>query len=474
MDAAAVIAVIAAVLVVGGVAAAITATLVVSGRRRREREGAESAALERLERDAGVALVRADERLRLAADEADFAAAEFGPLVAEPFRAAIDEARTRLAEAFHLNQLLHDHLPDSAAERRRWSTRIVELAGSVDRRLGEHAHLVAAHRDDQARLRRQVAAGRADAEAMRARIDLAAEALVDLGDRFAPEALRGVAGAPDQATRLVGFAVRSLDAAAVRAADGRPDDAGAMVQAASESLARASGLLEAVADFERAALAAEHTLAAMIDDSYADLAAARRLAPERRAVAADAIAALERALATAAASDAHRDPIGRLSALREANAALDSLVAGFQAQDERTRRVQAQLSTALADAEHQIGQADAMLAGRSAEVRADARTRLAEARRLIDQAQRATDPGEALETARRAASLAAEARNLAGYDIDLARQQGSGGWSSGGGRRTGRDGSELGAAIGGVLGGMVLGGLLDKFGDLGDLGDLFD
>src|SRR5690606_13222940 len=94
------------------------------------REAAETE-LARLTTAAGSALVRTDERARLAEDELSFAVAELGEPATAEAGPALRQAREHLREAFHLNQLLHDHVPDTDAERRAWSGRIVELCGAA-------------------------------------------------------------------------------------------------------------------------------------------------------------------------------------------------------------------------------------------------------------------------------------------------------------------------------------------------------
>ena len=96
------------------------------GARKQERAQREAADAE-LGRRADAALVAADERLRTTADELLFAELELGRDATRDLRDALDAVRTHLGEAFTLNQLNHDHIPDTPEELRTRNARIIQL-----------------------------------------------------------------------------------------------------------------------------------------------------------------------------------------------------------------------------------------------------------------------------------------------------------------------------------------------------------
>ncbi|TWH28886.1 hypothetical protein L600_003600000290 [Isoptericola variabilis J7] len=436
--------VVAALVVAGGTAGAFGWGR--SRRRTRDREAA--AALERLEQEAGTALVRTDERVRLAGDELDFAVAELGEAEAAGLSAAVREARERLREAFHLHQLLHDHVPDTDEQRRDWFARIVALCRAADEAVAEQVRAVAARRADVRRAPSAVEHVRRELERVRGDVAKARATLGRLAERYTDEALLPVADNPTQAERLLEFA----DGAA---------------RAAADTVRRADGLLRAVEEFEVEALRAESALGAMIAESRAELATARALPAHQRAGAVDAaVAALEEALADLPRPGERADPVASLTRVRRANTALDDAVADQLERVQRERHARAQLGPALDDAERQIATARSVVDDYRAPVGPDARTRLAEAEGELARARGEQDPERALATARRAATLAAEAATTARRDIARAGQRYPGGtWGDPRGPRGGGSG-----ALGAVLGGMVLGGILE---DLGDIGDMF-
>jgi hypothetical protein len=446
-----------------------------------ERDQQAAAQLAEIERAAGVALVRADERIRLADDEVGFAIAEFGEDAAAEFRAALQRARQRLSEAFHLNQLLSDHVPDTEAQRIEWNSRIVSLCQSAESTLSEQAAAFAARRATAQRTPSQIQKVRADIERTRQSLPGARTALTALAERYADTSLSPVASNADQAEQLLRFAERSTEVAQSRLAASRDAEADAAVRAAEEAVKRADALLDAVDSFEVEALQAESTLAAMVAESHAELSAARALpAPERRGRIDAAIASLEGALAALPAPGARLDPIGSLSALRQANTALDDAVAERINRAQHQERLRAQLVTAIDDAERQIASARSMITDYRMPIGPDARTRLAEAERQFAGITEERDPELALARARRAAALAAEATAYAQADLQQLQGYGygpGGGYGPQGGYGRGGYGPRGGVSIGGgqilggVLGGLAIGGLLDGLGDLGDFGD---
>ena len=82
------------------------------GARKQEREqrAAEDA---ELGRRADAALVEIDERLRTTEDELVFAEIELGTEPTQSLREALNAVRSHMGEAFQLDQLNHDHIPDT-------------------------------------------------------------------------------------------------------------------------------------------------------------------------------------------------------------------------------------------------------------------------------------------------------------------------------------------------------------------------
>ena len=441
------------------------------GKRKREADAAVAAQDADLARRAQTALVAADERVRLTADELDFAEAELGTGPTKDLRDALTAVRTHLAEAFHLHQLNHDDIPDTPEELRTRNARIVQLCEWAESLLEERTAALA-RPIELARRAPQILAGvRAQAARLRDRLPTATETLTRLEARYTDEALRKISANPAEAEQLLGFAEHSAGISERRRDAGQREQANLALEAATESVRRAATLIDAVETFEIEALRAESTLSAVIEDSRGDIVAARE-APQSPAVQA-AVTALQEALAALPPAGARTDPFAELTRLREANTALDAAIHAARERAARPVPSPEQVRHAIDDADRQLAVTRDVIAGHRGWIGADARTRLAEAERVRLDVDRLVgtaaatgaaivpedDREQALRLARRVGFLANEALQLAQRDIDASRPQGTmDGW--GGQGRQGGSGP-----WGGILGGLVIGSLL---------GDIFD
>ncbi|AOX45152.1 hypothetical protein [Microbacterium sp. BH-3-3-3] len=430
------------------------------GKRKREEQDAADADLARR---AELAIVAADERVRLTSDELDFARAELGDKATEDLAAALESVRTHLAEAFRLHQLNHDEIPDTKDELRTRNARIIQLSQWAEDLLEERTQVLQPKIDAVRRAPETIARVRADRDRLAERVPNAREVVERLARRYSDSALQQIGGNPEEIEQLLDFAVHTAAVSERRREAGQREQASVALEAATESARRAESLLDAVDMFEIEALRAESTLAAVVEDSRGDLAEARRGA--QTPAVTQAMADLERALAALPASGTRTDPFAALSSLRQANAALD------HARERASRPVpsQEQVEHAIDDADRQLAVARGLITGHRGWIGADARTRFVEAERLragLPLGPVAEDDRETvLATARRAGSLASESLQIAQRDIEQSRPNEWDGSGRGGGYGRGGGGMGGGNMVGGMLGGLVIGSLL---------GDIFD
>ncbi|MFT4214530.1 MAG: hypothetical protein QM622_07115 [Microbacterium sp.] len=429
------------------------------GNRKKQRE-AQAAQDAELTRQAGSALVAADERIRTTGDELVYAEAELGSDATRPLREALVAVQQHLAEAFHLHQLLHDEIPDTSEEIRTRSARIVQLCEWAQELLDDRTEALAA-RIERARRAPEIITGiRSDVQRLSVRLPHVQATMGRLAARYSAEALRKVSGNHTEAGQLLEFALHGADVSERRREAGQREQANLALETAIEAVRRATTLIDAVDSYEVEALRAESTLDAIVLDSREDLAAARDLTGIP--AVATAMTALERELSTLAPTGTPTDPFAELTRLREANAALDAAVTAARARAARPVIPEAHVRNAIDDADRQLSVARSVISGHRGWIGADARTRLAEAERMrlalpaysalaIDE----DDRESVLADARRCGALAAEALQLAQRDIDSSRPS-DGGWGGPGPGRGG--GNDL---MGGILGGLVIGSILD-------------
>ncbi len=387
---------------------------------------------------AGAALVAADERVRVAAEELGFAEAELGSDATTRASETLAEVRSVLHDAFRLNRLNHEAPHGTADEARARYVRIVQLCDRAVDVLDEQA-AVLAERVARARHAPRIHAGvRADIERLRTRIPHARETIERLAARYAQEALVHVEANPADAAQLLAFAAHSVRVAERRREAGLREQASVALEASADSIRRAETLLDAVETFEVEALQAESTLTALVEECRRDLAVVLA-APHSRAVA-NRVAELQDALAALPAAGVNADPFAHLTRLREAHAGVDAALSAERNRASHPVPPVRDLRRALEQADRQLDAARDAIAGHPGCIGAEALTRLAEAERLrvdlghclggaaaADTVTAAADHrAQVVTMARRVEHLAGESLLLARRDIAASRRHGLG------------------------------------------------
>ena len=452
-------------LVVAAVVVAIIAIVLARRRRKSKAEagpaGPPQPSIDELRRQAGSALVQADDAVKTSDDELGFAVASYGEAATADFKAALDGAKGKVAEAFSLQQQLDDADPDTDDERRAWYSGIIRLAGEADAILDEQAEkfdeLRALERNAPAELQR--VQGEADAAA--ARVSAAPQRLAALTGTYAASAVAPIADNPAQADARLAFAREELAQAATAVAAQRASDAAVGIRAAEESVDQAVLLADAIDRLATDLAAADQAVSAGVADLEADVQTARGLGDPGAATLADRVAG-EAAALRAGLGAPGRDPLAAQARVQQVNTEIDAAIAGVRNAAEQRARAEAQLGRSLATARAQVQAAEDYLVARRGAVGAEARTRLAEAGRLLVEAEALapTDPAGALTTAQRAESLARTALSLAQQDVGGFGGGMGGGFGAGyGAQQGGGGGGDLfGAVLGGILINSVLGG----------------
>ncbi|GAA1748748.1 TPM domain-containing protein [Agromyces humatus] len=444
-------------------AAVIVVVAIVLARRRKKRDSVEAGPggvplppIDDLRRQAGSALVQADDAMRTSAEELGFAVASYGDEATAEFRSALEAAKAKVAEAFTLQQRLDDAEPDTDDEKRAWYGGIIQLTGEADTLLDEQAERFDALRDlernaPEALARIESAAVNAERE-----IAPAAQRLSALTGQYGASALAPIADNPEQAQIRMRFARESLAAAKTAVDAGEGGQAAVSIRAAEEAVDQAKLLSVAVERLAADLAAADQAIIAGVAELERDVQAARSLNTEATSSLADRVAA-EASDIRSSIGRPGRDPLALQARLEQVDAEIDSAIQGARDAAEQAARARAQLDRSLASARAQVNAAEDYLVTRRGAVGAEARTRLAEAGRLLVQAEAVapTDPAGALSTAQRADQLARSAMSLAQQDVGGFGGSMGGGFGGSGG---GGGGDIFGAVLGGILINSVLGG----------------
>ncbi|GAA1688903.1 TPM domain-containing protein [Microcella alkalica] len=431
------------------------------GGERPDIAGPPEPSIDELDRDAARRLVQLDDALTTSEQELGFAEAQFGGETVAGFRAALDAARERVAEAFRLRRTLGDAQPDAEPDRRAALEQIGALLDEADDLLEEQEEAFDALRDVEQSLPDALAALTATEEELEARAAMATTTVGRLQDEYARDAIAAIADTPAQTARLLALIREEILDAEAKSTAGATGEAAVAVRAGQLAVAQLRGSLDAIDRLAAELVEARTDLQAQRDDLRSGLQAASALPddPTVRSAASSAEAAL------AASEGGESDPVDALQALVVADRRLDEALASAREIGERRQAAAGALDRTLAAARSRILSAAEYITAHRGGVGASARSALAEAQAQLDAAVRspADQPEQSLQAAQRAAELAAQALRQAEADVSSTMTGGApvglpgfpGGLLGGG-----RSGGGLGEAIiGGLLGGLLSGGV---------------
>jgi hypothetical protein len=367
--------------------------------------------------DAGVALVRADDAVRAAADDLAFAVAQFGDDRTRDFARALETARADLDKAFALQNRLDDAEPEGENRRKGWAKSIRALADRARETVQTEARRFADLRRSEASAPETLKLIRAQLSAVEARTPAATKVLAELRKSYVESAVAPVADNLEAATAAVAAARAAADEADAAIAASRVTAVSDALELAQRRGREAATLLDAIEHRrdELAAAVAEITTLATEQKQALEQARALRDSPpdpDSSAAVNTAIAALEAELAALGGSG-RRDPVAELDRLVDADDALDVAVSAARNQQRRLDGARGALAGALVSARAQISAVEDFIGSRGGG--AGSRTKLAEAKRELLLAENESDPVAALDAARRAQNRARDADDLARY-----------------------------------------------------------
>ncbi|WNG80186.1 TPM domain-containing protein [Mycobacterium sp. ITM-2016-00316] len=460
------------------IAAAVAGLLLWSRRRKRKRREADLAAAQRIDPADPSALaavpldtldelsrsivVEVDNAVRTSENELALAVEEFGEKETAPFRTAVSAAKTTLAQAFNVRQILDDAVPETPQQRRDLLTRVIVAAAKADRELDRQREAFSQLRDLVINAPTRLDALTQQMVDLTARLAPAEQTLATLHQQFSPTALNSVTGNAETAKHRLAFADQNITNARTLVARpaGRQGGLVDSIRAAESALGQARTMLDAIDSATTDINRAIATLPDAITDIQNGIKAAGNQLAQGGITGAEALTAARDA-ATRAVTEAQAnggtDPLGAFTALTQADADLDRLldsVAEERAAGERLRRA---FEQALFSAQSRVRGVSDFIDTRRGSIGPEARTRLAEAVRQLQAAQdkQGTNLPEAIAHANGAAMLAGQAQTIANSDVAKTQQQYNnyGGFGGGGGSNTG-------AMIGGIIIGNILSGAL--------------
>jgi predicted nucleic acid-binding Zn-ribbon protein len=405
-------------------------------------------------------VVDVDNAVRTSDNELSLAVEEFGADETEPFTRAVANAKTTLAQAFNVRQILDDAVPESPQQRRDLLTRVVVAAAKADRELDAQKEAFEQLRDLVINAPSRLDALTQQMVDVTARMVPSEQALAELRKQFSDAALASVAGNIETAKQRLAFADQNITNSRTLVSRPAGRQAGLVdsIRAAESALGQARSLLDAIdsagTDINRAIA----TLPAAITDIQQGITQAGTLLAQGNTPHGTELGAARDA-AVKAVADAQSagagDPLGTFTKLTQADAELDRLLASIAEEREATERLSRTYDQALFTGQSRVRGVSDYIDTRRGTIGPEARTRLAEAVRQLQAAQdkKSVNLNEAIAHANGASMLAAQAQDMANADVRAAQRSYAGRYGS-------TSGSNMGAVIGGIVIGNILSGAL--------------
>lgn len=429
-------------LLVGGV---IAVAIGVARSSRRNRLAAQQAAqvdaqsAARAAQEANRQLLSADEQVRTATDELNYARAQFGLSSTDEFARAIEAGKAAVSRGFSAQgQMNSATLP---AEQLRLATAIMRDLGANMNPLSAIQASFATKRAEQASLPERIAEARERLAEELTDLERAKSELASISALYPAQMLASLQDNPEQASALLTSARTALDTAETSASTDRAHAASAL-DTALRALTMANHQTDAIFSAKSDLDAIRDRLVAAISSISSDITDVNELHTDPAVfnpMVADAHAAIAEAQAALANTG---DPLAALEHLRMSEATLDAALEPLRTKEEAYEKARTAAEAQISLAESAVSQAQRYVQGRRGAIDLELRSTLNNAESALSTAQRSLeDDPEAAST------HAINARALADSVMATPIQNFGGSW----GQPTTGNGSYTGSSLGDFL-----------------------
>ena len=388
-------------------------------------------------------LLSADEQVRSAADELDFARAQFGIAATDEFARTLEAARAAVARGFERQKQMEDATGD--AEKR-------SMASAIMRDLGENMNPLSAvqaafeqRRSEQATLPSRITEASERLVEQRGDLERATAELAAIAGIYPAQMLTSLQDNPEQAHALLETAASAIEAAK-QAVDTDRALAESTLDTAHRALMMAKHQTDAIFSAKSDLDAIRDRLGAAIGSISADLADVTSLRAEPTVfdpLVADARAAIAKGQA---ALMYNGDPLAALEHLRTSEANIDAALAPLRSQRENAEKARANAQAQISLAETAFERAERYVQGRRGAIDLSVRSTLHDSEQSLKAARAAisSDPAKA-------SALASDARAKADSVLATPLPSAADSWNAGYSGRPTSPGSSIGSSLGEAL-----------------------
>ena len=388
-------------------------------------------------------LLSADEQVRSAADELDFARAQFGIAATDEFARTLEAAKAAVARGFERQKQMEDATGD--AEKR-------ATASAIMRDLGENMNPLSAvqaafeqRRSEQATLPSRITEASERLVEQRGDLERATAELAAIAGIYPAQMLTSLQDNPEQAHALLETAASAIEAAK-QAVDTDRALAESTLDTAHRALMMAKHQTDAIFSAKSDLDAIHDRLGAAIGSISADLADVTSLRAEPAVfdpLVADARAAIAEGQA---ALMNNGDPLAALEHLRTSEANIDAALAPLRSQRENAEKARANAQAQISLAETAFERAERYVQGRRGTIDLSVRSTLHDSEQSLKAARAAisNDPAKA-------SALASDARAKADRVLATPLPSAADSWNAGYSGRPTSPGSSIGSSLGEAL-----------------------
>ena len=427
-------------LLVGGF---IAIAIAVARSSRRNRLAAQQAAQVDAEsaaaQEANRQLLSADEQVRTATDELNYARAQFGLNSTDEFARAIEAGKAAVSRGFSAQAQMNS--ATAPAEQLRLATAIMQDLGANMNPLSTIQASFATKRAEQASLPERIAEARERLAEELTDLERAKSELASISTLYPAQMLASLQDNPEQAAALLTSARTALDTAEASAPTDRAHAASAL-DTALRALTMANHQTDAIFSAKSDLDAIRDRLVSAISSISSDITDVNELNTDPAVfnpLVADAHAAIAEAQAALANTG---DPLAALEHLRMSEATLDAALEPLRTKEEAYEKARTAAEAQISLAESAVSQAERYVQGRRGAIDLDLRSTLNNAETALSTARRSLeDDPEAAST------HAMNARALADSVMATPIQNFGGSW----GQPTTGNGSYTGSSLGDFL-----------------------
>ena len=429
-------------LLAGGV---IAITIGVARSSRRNRLAAQQAAQVDAEsarhaaQEANRQLLSADEQVRTATDELNYARAQFGLNSTDEFARAIEAGKAAVSRGFSAQGQMNS--ATAPAEQLRLATAIMQDLGANMNPLSTIQASFATKRAEQASLPERIAEARERLSEELTDLERAKSELASISTLYPAQMLASLQDNPEQAEALLTSARSALDTAEASAPNDRARAASAL-DTALRALTMANHQTDAIFSAKSDLDAIRDRLVAAISSISSDITDVNELNTDPAVfnpLVADAHAAIAEAQAALANNG---DPLAALEHLRMSEATLDAALEPLRTKEEAYEKARKAAEAQISLADSAVSQAERYVQGRRGAIDLELRSTLNNAETALSTARRSLeDDPEAAST------HAMNARALADSVMATPIQNFGGSW----GQPTTGNGSYTGSSLGDFL-----------------------